>query len=552
MTIYVTDKYYQKAIFDLLQAGIDFSKEVSIAEKFNFAKNDVGDLDIKEIFQAFAVLYAKLQKQLATHTDQLAVDLLTNLYPEVSNIIPATTIIQLRSKIAHVTIPNHTLCSVFNRDNKLCQFQTTQSITLTPIEILDTTCETFNSQIHLILKVTGLKKIETAFHDIYINSELTNALNLYSSIMSYDPTKDTPILYSSSYDTLNNSTPIGTVMHNTMHTYLYDKNPLHLLHEYKVFPEKFLFLRFKISKETISENDGFLLIPINHQNAILHKNLFLPNCVPIVNLFEKKSEPFKFDQTQQMYKVRPDMNEEAYEIYKIKKIFSYSHEQQRMVEWSNYFDITSDSDFFWKEITKPHSHYVGQTTFVSFIHNHKENNLPLQNKIISATCLCSNRQQATKINIDQSFAFKNEKNVTAKNILNIRPPIYTKQATMYWQLINNLGFNYLNLACEHNDVKYIRNFMRIYEQIDTTVKIPIDSLTDFTIKKKMTVINKNEWKGAIPLLEIALYFTTTEYILILAEILANIISKSVHFYSQVKCNIYINNKLVKIYTNNVF
>jgi type VI protein secretion system component VasA len=115
--------------------------------------------------------------------------------------------------------------------------------------------------------------------------------------------------------------------------------------------------------------------------------MLLVNCLPIANLFSKKSDPIKLDLTQEEYELFADADRELYRIYSIENLYIYEPSEKSVL-------LEPNREYFVRR--------EGERVFISIKSKFELKNP--EKKIIYADLNCSNAHVVDEIKIGDSLS----------------------------------------------------------------------------------------------------------------------------------------------------
>ncbi|WP_187440056.1 type VI secretion system baseplate subunit TssF [Candidatus Cytomitobacter primus] len=478
--------YFRNSMNYLLKEGEQFAhKYPAIAKELNFSANKISDPHVKRMLEAFAFFDARLQYQIDDQISDISNHLLTALYPQFTAPIPSCTIVQFHkmkniSQKESITIPKNTQIKTKNSQNQACTFSITSQLNLSDLKIHkthyikeDQTDLPVKHTFMLGVNVENLQPNKDV--NVFINSDAFSAFYLYENILAYEAESPTPIFIADYKHKLLQKEPIG---------YIYPKgfdqddslfdipkycNDIHRnLLEYSSFPEKFLFLNMKFNDFIMPEGNVQLLIPLSKKAnpSIIHLNnhILATNCAPAINLFTKNSEPLIVNHETESYKLIPHKNEESFEIHTVKNIFQYDNTQpDNKINYNQYFGFHNynHTNRSWYHYRKSSLH-GGSDVFVAFIDENMKN-ISIDSSTIYANLLCTNRNEAEHIKVNNIFQVNKIDGVYCKNIIQPTKSVQlSHEGKAQWSIISNLSLNHIDLSINNNNIQTLQKMLAIY------------------------------------------------------------------------------------------
>lgn len=370
-------------------------------------------------------MLSHIQAQIDFTNSKLAKYILDSIYPKLLAPFPSCALCQIESQQLSRFIPKGSSVNVGNE----YKFQTVYDIDLYPISIEKIAYDIM--QLKIDIKTLSVPIAEMKIDNILfcIQSDfLALALEIYAAICSADSVQIQV------NDDLYNANIVLCGLNENETIIQVDKfvnYSFQLLREVLVYPEKFLFFKL-INLENIlnQQNIYSFSIIFNLNKAInLDKVNILINTVPITNIFNHITDPFRFDGMKNQYKLFSD----NYILHSINRVHIINSQTKEENIVPNYFDIDKHSNLFWIN--------TYQNNYVAFI----DTNLQPTNiyeDIVYAEITCMNNFDRRSISVNDNVK------VISNNVLNAKllslPSEVVYQENNLWELINFLSFNHLS------------------------------------------------------------------------------------------------------------
>ncbi len=333
-------QYFDAQMRLLTQAGKQFAKNYpEHAGMLNLDSLKDRDPHIERLLEGVAYLTAHVQQRLDSAIPEVAEQVLRQLCPLLMNYYPSTTVLQFSPEISMLTcqkIDSGMKVSSRNKgDNRICHFQTSQQVTVTPFKMSHVTYRDTHQGAELRL---GLKWVCSGEKPLY---DLTN-LNFYlcgdtplSSTLFHlltQPNQAPRVEFNGDLnqrDQVLAADACKPLYHDSDGAILPGANLSHpgyaMLLDYFNAKDRFYFVNVTgLQNVTFNENcDGFELvfssdIKLPLGNQISTQNILL-NCVPAVNLFSLGAEPVNLETNRCDYMVVADKDKQD-------SVFTYSVE----------------------------------------------------------------------------------------------------------------------------------------------------------------------------------------------------------------------------------
>lgn len=361
-------QYYLKEIEYLNEEGKTFSAQYpQIANTLGIHLNEFRDPHMAKLIQSFAFLTGRISQKIDTQFNYINQNILQILAPHLVYDTPGSTIFQFTPspKNAGYIISSNTKLytdNTFEANANLLSSQLHMR-TLYPVKLTlayvgaakftDGYIYNFSCKTALELPI---KQIDSKTLRIYINTNYTNALTIYKLIFDR---ADKNIYLLKNFKAVLTKFKLKAVGFDTsehlsvteMATQRHEDNRFSFLYEFMTCYKKFMF--FDITLEdpdlNIMHTDQTLIIPLSDsvstKSVMLHKNLFLTNCTPAINIFEGYATPITTQHLSSFERVTPlDVNIVIHSISKVNSSVKSSEKQTVHKTYHNYLDGLNSSD----------------------------------------------------------------------------------------------------------------------------------------------------------------------------------------------------------------
>ncbi len=572
-------RYYQDELSYLRQSGQEFAKQYpKIARRLELSDNESPDPHVERLLESFAFLTARLSKAIDDRFPQTAQALLSVLYPHLINPIPAMAIAKLQVDDTQIPpakgylLPKDTKLLARSIESVQCRFKTVYDIHLWPIEIAavdlvpkDSFQFATDPQNYWFLKITLNAKAApfsaTSFDNllVHIASDWAQANLLYEALFSeyqnqvYVTTDTTtPAIGGGALE------PVGYKRDElAMPVPQYSLHHYALFQEYFHFGEKFLYFRLKALQEAIqklpSSKQIHILIPLKDASIFkkigVDRSTFLLNCVPIINLFERVSDPIRIHHRHLRYRLIPDIRRErTTEIYSIESITGIEEKTQRVIQYQPYYSLQgqhNSADGFWLSQRSPATlrGVPGTDVYISLI-NRDFQVIKAKDIIATAKIWCTNRYLADQLPQNSMLQPEDKAPLTKITLLN-KPASQNyslADGESLWMLISQLSSNYLGVLDPKQGLNVLKNFLHLFASRypDTPTKA-IDDLKQLNITHTTRRFGKEAWRGFVQGYKIKMEMEKTNHQggsnLILGTILNEYFSSLVSWNSFVECSL---------------
>ena len=303
-----------------------------------------------------------------------------------------------------------------------------------------------------------------------------------------------------------------------------------LLQDYFSFPEKFMFFELG-GLEQLSMTSDINIKMLFDENVpgsvSLNKESLKLNCVPVINLFDKITEPLPLHYKDYRYRLYPNREYyDCYEIVKVDKVFSVNKDGESK-ELSPYFgldpmatDIDAEhvskdrksASYRWMVQQEP-SHrkrLAGSETWLSLF-DIQFNRSPPIGETIYANTLCSNRSVCELFPKSQHFAVVGSSPVTDVTLLT-RPTRHRSSQMNkehLWKLLSHISVYYVSLTEPGLAQDMLMRFLSLYANQNNPVsQRQIESIEKLEAFDDVQPHMTDGWRG---------YYRGTRFVLTLTE-----------------------------------
>jgi hypothetical protein len=440
-----------------------------------FNKELITDPDVAILLESFALLNAKLQNDIQQSQEQLPNILINMLHPEILAFMPPASVICIDAHnpctVSHNTevlmMTNNTEHTFHVIGNHLICNAVIDSITLMTTRHMMFANPT-QQAIHLnITPAHDLKQFS-----LYISAD--NAQQMMSYIFRAKSQQDIYMLQD------NRIVCIGYIkMLDIEPIYTSEcSSPYYNLYNYAVMPMIYNFVDIVLHEPLVAKKQHTILIPVNSNDHMsLDVSKMHLNCVPIVNLYRKTSDPINIAIPQQSYKLTAGHTN----IHSVQSI-------------SIYDPHTNVSDEYMRN-----SHVYFISTYLDnvriFLSKIYINWAQLTNKMMHASVMCSDdisMQTPDRITV---------RNLNARNTVVVRP-----NKPRYLHNLNNLD-HWLIQALMHEKIhalndadllQKIRLISRIYNMPVDDVFIDIKIYNSHCLNRHKNNNYRSSWVALTP------------------------------------------------------
>lgn len=500
--------YFEHELSLFNKQSKEFAKKYpKIANRLLMAQDTVDDPHIERLIQAFSLISARINKKLDDSYADFTESLLEVVYPDYLKPFPSVSIaqfnlgVQANTLSEAVTIPRHSAFATQKINGTTCQFQSTQEVTLFPLEInqvrFETGQEVYDNK-HgylngcITLKFKGLNSgfdyqalLEHPL-DIYIDADASQGTSLWDLL--WCDIKQTHIQSVQTHKI--SGSPFELIGFDPQQQLL----PSHrvsnaasaLLKEYFYFPEKFNFLRLNLGKVcpklviTGAEFSIRCYFKFDKKNTIHLKNLQQLGtgsiklfCTPVINIFKAAAKPIQVTHRTMYYDLVPDTRAlYQHEIYDVTKVVESKQVNNRLIQRDyypfyalNHYEQQDEGRYYHIKRDKDMADFKqGFEYQIMFVEKHREDNAGAVSMSVSLTC--TNRDLPSQILFGQSRGDLFSSGSSGYSSLSfLKQPSRTARfeytGEERWRLISLISLNFLSLAAQ--DAELMKEYLSLYD-----------------------------------------------------------------------------------------
>lgn len=526
--------YYERELIFLRRMGADFSRRYpKIAARLQLEEEKVEDPHVERMIEAFAFLTARIGLKIDDELPEITESFLNLLYPHYLAPIPSMAIAQFsagspKDKLSNVAVlPRRSRLNSRPVDGTPCQFRTAFDVQLAPVEMLSAALESpapkdsrgryadsyirismrcfGNGNLHELKKETGEPIDHLRF---YLDGDPQLVYPLYEIIFNQATNVEIrpvdPPLGDKTLKTLTNlqlrlpdpvvlpaSEFIRQVGFAEEEALLpYSKRSFsgyRLLSEYFAFPYKFLFFDIYGLEEAARRKFGshfeilIHLKDVTPPAAPVTAETFKMGCSPVINLFNRLSDPLYVSQQKYEYHVVADVHRQTTtEIYSIDEVFMTDPRTNKSREFSPFYSLRHThgeqmEKSYWYAVRKQSQREDDEGTemYLTFVDSNFNPRTPAVD-VLNVRATCTNRDLPARLPFGgkegdftvEGTAISSRVRCITKPTETIRPPM---RRSLQWRLISHLNLNYLSLMSSDKDPEAIQEILHLYNFNDSSV-----------------------------------------------------------------------------------
>lgn len=533
--------YFKSELAELRSDALEFARDYpSIAEELSLNEGKSRDPHIELLLQSFSWMTGRLRQNMDSETKQLPAMLLQQLYPQLVSSIPSMAIMECdvdgfgADFETGYQFNGQRLFEPVNIKNKPetagklsnCRFSSCHDVSLWPLKVKSVAKFPVNQQEFVrnhfpqsqsIIDINIASSPEGAADGLMMNRPLRFFMNLdeHSKFPFYD-LMASHYVGAVVYDAENN--PVATLdksnlkfagfkdSERTLPATNQQDLGLTLLFDYFAFPEKFLFFDLDGMDNVQFQQSLRIMLVLDEpipKSIRLNSSALKLNCLPVVNLFQKTSEPIPLTYKDYRYKLFPSReNYDCFEIYRINKVFSMNRRGESR-ELLPYFCLTRrdqlPSDYRWQsQIEASHKKQLpGTEAWLSLFSETYARDCP-QGETVYAETLCCNRTWSELFNIGQEFSVIGSSPINRARLLS-RPTRYRGVKANHehlWKVLSHISSFYVSLTDPELAQDTLMTLLDLYSWKENTVnQRQIESIEQFSAMDDVYPVKQHGWRG---------------------------------------------------------
>lgn len=535
-------EYYQSELAYLRKSGVEFARQYpGIAGRLELGADSTPDPFTERLIESFAWLTGRIRHSISARIPQVSATLLGALYPNFTAPVPPMSIAELtpdsrRPELTEgVIVPQGTPleCTWTKQGGEEIpiKWRTAWPVTLYPIRVFQVDFQPAGRygfhkalsvlRIRLQCEMESFEQCDIKTLRFFLFGDRFETFAVYEKVLMHqlglglvnpDGEDDTKtILLDRENIQAAGLTPEEFVLPGERYTI----PAYQLVQEYFAFPERFLYFDFPIDlQKHVSKlaKDGSMkrldvLIPLETASTGLSvsSDMFRLYTTPIVNLFEKISEPLDLDEMRSEYRLLPDARRNAStEIHTVDSVSMIDPENGDTLAVEPFFsprfeEKTNKPKSFWiMERTPSAAGLPGTDVWLRFVDS-VFNPTRVESRTVFAKLLCTNRFLAAEIAAGTRLLSEREIPTTAVSLL-MKPTVPQAppmDGESLWMLISHLSLNYLSLEGE-NAAAVLREILRLYIPRESTALMrQLQGVRNLETKPIVRRMGTTPWRGFV-------------------------------------------------------
>jgi type VI secretion system protein ImpG len=566
--------YYLAEINHLRLAGTRFSQEYPhLATGLDFQGKETDDPQVARLIESFAFLAAKLQQQFNAQFPEVPTALLDALYPQLVTPIPSMAIAQFKvaekqqRAMEGVIVPRMTTVYATTSSGAECRFWTGAPLQLWPVEVAKVQLQPgieleilddrpgVQSCLRVRLRCIGENRSFADFAPsslhFYIDGERNSRFRLFELLTNNlveiaVARSDGETAEFATGLTLRH---VGLDLADAMLPYPEaSHHGYRLIQEYFAFPDKFMFVELAgLTPELLGNGSEidllFLLGEEPSERLMIDNNTLRLGCVPIINLFQRTSEPIRLDHMSVEYLLEPDVRAAASaEVHSVLSVTrsAAGHSQTDLIP--SYFSTNSaDADagrLRWLARRHPVTNPAisGTEVQLSFVDPAMNPMVPAED-VLFAQLLCTNRgmprqiSTATRLQIEMDLPIERI-HCLARPTPPVDPPVIGENL---WRLVSHLTLNKLTLQNGRQSLDPLKQILYLYSgnEENSRKRRQIDGLVSIATRSVVRRVGDKHWRGFVRGTEITLQINDKDFVGASALLLGAILDRFFALYAGV-------------------
>ena len=552
--------YYERELSHLRHLGREFAEQFpKIAARLHLEGETTADPHVERLMEGFAFMAARIHRKLDDELPEITDAFLELLYPHYLRPLPSMSIAQFQIDLDESqlterhTIARHTQLLARAVNGVSCRFRTCYPVDVWPVKVVEARVEpversAFASKIENTVSLIRIR-LECAgdvdFSQLnidklrfYIDGDDAIAHTLYELVFN---SANRILLSDGDGKTVtlgrDSLAPVGFQEEEGMLEY--EKRSFlayRLLHEYFVFPQKFLFFDIlnlgaaakagfgKVMEIVISLSEFERPDRLHRLMQAVSSSTFQLGCTPIVNLFKQHADPIRISHEKTEYEVVPDSRRrkslEIYSIDSVRKV-TRSQTEEEVVQFESFFALKhgladSRNKRFWYASRRESAlkDDAGTDIHLSLVDSEFNPAVPAF-EALSVELTCTNRDLPSllpfggpqgDLQLEGSSLIKRVR-CLRKPTPTLRPPL---RHSARWRLISHLALNHLSIVEGGREI--LLEMLSLYNFTESgAVKKQISGITSVQSEPCVVRVNTLQRSAFVRGTRVSMEFDESEY-----------------------------------------
>lgn len=524
-------KYFHQELAYLRNKGGEFAERYpKIAGYLELSQDGSTDPHVERLIESVAFLTARMQRDIQRKFPEYTQQILGGLYPHLVTPIPSITVAQFNADVKKINspegflVPKNTELFLKDFEGNTCHFKTCYATKLWPItvenvRVVDLEEVGISAMGHPTTKGLAIRlrshgvpfnKLQVRHLDFFLQGERSFTHKIYDAVMT-KPTNIYMLENGQEKARIHSNARFNTIGLEVSEQLLPMPGSSHpaygVLMDYFAFHKKYHYLSIWNLDFSRVDKVCEIILPLSNDaiRDVRPQNICL-GVVPIVNLFQKSTEPLKLDHTAIKYKLTPDFRyESSTEIHTIKNVVIINDETGDVESIPPYFankqwNRSNDSKLSW-HIEREPSRFGGFDVYLSFVDQEFDPKV-LTNSTVYAETLCTNREMAMDIPVGSDLMTVVDIPTTSiQTLMHATPPrMVADTDAAYWNLIAHLNLNHLSLTSL--GAEGLKEILKLYA--NEKDYMAIDGIVDAEQHLVTRRLTTDAWRGFVQGVEITL------------------------------------------------
>lgn len=497
--------YYERELTFIREMGAEFAKKYpKIAGRLLLEPDKCEDPHTERLIEAFAFISGRIHKKIDDDFPEITEALLNILYPHYVNPIPSMSVVQFQPVKKTIPAAGYSIernTPLFSKpvNGIPCQFTTGYPVALWPVEVVSAGLREPKKVVKgahqvLVLQLktyNNLSMTQLAWDKLrfFLNGPSEHVSHLYELLFNHVCHVECESINRQGRTELmalrpEDLAPVGFSPEESLIPYPQRSFPGYLLlFECFCFPQKFLFFDL-CGLDRIRQRDWndtltvyIYLDQVAKTNLAVNEDTFCLQATPVINLFERISEPIRVEQRKTEYLVIPDIRRaQGTEVFSINRVASAStglagKEREFRPFYSLrhhlYEEEGEGGNAFWHQQRRPSGKKGddGTEVVLSFV-DWGLNPVDAGVETLAVYVTCTNRDLPGRLPFgDPTGDFTLERAAPVARINCLIKPTLTRRPSLggalQWRLISHLALNYLSL--QKGGEEALREILKLYD-----------------------------------------------------------------------------------------
>ncbi len=538
-------RYYNRELQHVQEMGAEFAREFpKIAGRLGMEGLACADPYVERLLEGFAFLAARVHLKLDAEFPRFTQSILDTIYPHYLTPTPSMGVVQFQPDLTEgalaegLVLPRGTaLRSQLGRgEQTACEYRTAHDVTLLPIQVVEAEYYTrelaslevpkyieAKAGVRIRIECTAgltLGEVNLAKLVLFLGGAEQTAVRLYEQFFAHTVgVVAQSVLRPVQWQRTLPATGVRRVGYGNDEALLpYDARSFHgyrLLHEYFVFPERFLFVGIdgldeaaRQREETVMDVIILLDEPDLELQGMVDTSSFRLFCSPAINLFPKRADRIHLSDRFSEFHVVPDRTRPLdFEIYKVLDVEGFGARADETMAFRPFYsatDLAADGGgggayFTVQRLPRTasqrerqfgrRSSYAGSEVFLSLVDAHAA---PYGSDLrqLGVETLCTNRDLPLHMAVGRGKTdFTMEVSAPVEETRCIAGPTPPRpshiEGEIAWRAVSHLALNYLSLVDgeQREGAAALRDLLRLYgDASDPAVRKQIDGVKSVTYR----------------------------------------------------------------------